>query len=169
MNLRAHARRLIDTLTSKKFYAECPSCAKTFRLRDAGLFYQDDFTPQAKKLYEERLAQLAERRRELREARRRIPSSSEVTAQAVNIGFILERIAPILGQFRFQRNDCRALFDPIDYIIFEGLSSKGIVSRILFTDIKTGAAGLTSRQKEIRTLVEHKKVEWDTYSLGGRQ
>jgi predicted Holliday junction resolvase-like endonuclease len=55
------------------------------------------------------------------------------------------------------------LFDPIDYVIFEGLCQRGIVSRIIFADIKTGSGSLSRRQREIRDLVNSKKVEFDTY------
>jgi len=71
-----------------------------------------------------------------------------------------------MKDFCFDRNDCRSLFDPIDYIIFEGLSKKNSVSKILFAEIKTGKARLNNHQKEIRSLVERKRVEWDTYQKG---
>jgi predicted Holliday junction resolvase-like endonuclease len=38
-----------------------------------------------------------------------------------------------------------------------------MVNKILFVDIKTGKASLTGKQKEIRDLIEDKKVTWDTY------
>lgn len=82
----------------------------------------------------------------------------------MNIGFILERLCPSLRQFRFDRNDCRSLFDPIDYVVFDGLSSRGSVSKIVFMDIKTGRSRLNDTQEEIRSLVERKRVVWDTYS-----
>ena len=37
---------------------------------------------------------------------------------------------------RFDKNDCRCLFDQIDYVIFEGVIKTGSVHRIIFTDIK---------------------------------
>lgn len=87
----------------------------------------------------------------------------KLTARAVNIGFILERIAPAFTHFPFEHNDCRSLFDPIDYVIFEGLNKKGVVNKIIFTDIKTGAARLNPHQKEIKSLIQNKKVEFKTY------
>lgn len=106
------------------------------------------------------LAQQAER---LRRRRGAISLTSEVGAKAVNIGFILERLAPAMKGFRFSRNDCRSLFDPIDYVIFEGLDAKGVVSRIIFADIKTGGSRLNSVQREIKSVVEHGRVEMETY------
>jgi predicted Holliday junction resolvase-like endonuclease len=61
--------------------------------------------------------------------------------------------------------DCRSLFNPIDYIIFDGLS-KGNVEKIVFSDIKTGEySRLTGSQPQIRQLVQKKKVVWDTYLM----
>ena len=163
MNLSKDAREIIRTLEENRFYAECPCCGEPILLRDAGLFYLDDFSPEAEELYKQRLDELKEQDKEFRERRKEIPRGSEVKATAVNIGFILERIAPCMKDFCFEKNDCRSLFDPIDYVIFEGLTRKGAVDKILFVDIKTGNARLTGKQKEIRDLVEGKKVTWDTY------
>ena len=163
MNLKNEAKQIINTLDSGKFYVDCPCCGEPILLRNAGLFYLDDFTPEAEELYRKKIDELKEQEKELRERRRNIPLSSEMKSTAVNIGFILERIAPSMKEFTHDRNDCRSLFDPIDYVIFEGLNKRGIVTKILFVDIKTGKAKLTGRQKEISKLVENKKVLWDTY------
>ena len=72
-------------------------------------------------------------------------------------------VAPALEQFRFEKNDCRSLFDPIDYVIFEGLHKTGKVQKIIFTDIKSGSANLKARQKSIKKLVQEKKLEFKTY------
>jgi predicted Holliday junction resolvase-like endonuclease len=156
-------REIIWTLQQNRFYAECPCCEEPILLKDAGLFYLDDFSSDARKLYQQRPEALKERGKEPRERRKAISRTSEIGARAVNIGFILERIAPSLRDFPFDRNDCRSLLDPFDYIIFEGLSKKGSVNKILFVDIKTGGSRLNTSQREIRSLVERKRVVWDTY------
>lgn len=115
-------------------------------------------------LYQELTSQLKEERKDLRMRRIHLSQRSQTGAQAVNIGFILERICPLLKAFRFDKNDCRSLFDPIDYLIFEGLSDSGKVSRIIFSEIKTGAARLSPKQRQIKNVVENGKVEFDIYS-----
>ena len=163
MNLAKDAREIIRSLEENRFYGECPCCGEPILLRDAGLFYLDDFSPEAEELYKQRLDELKQQAEEIRKRRGEISRGSEVKSTAVNIGYILERIAPCMKDFCFERNDCRSLFDPIDYVIFEGLTRKGAVSKILFVDIKTGNARLTGKQREIRDLVEDKRVTWDTY------
>lgn len=157
------AKEIISTLEDGGFYAECPCCDEPILLRDCNLFYMDDFSEKGQEIYDQYREELRERRNELRERKTHITKSSEVQARATNIGFILERLAPSLSTFRFQCSDCRSLFDPIDYVIFEGLCQKGLVSRIIFADIKTGDGKLSPKQQVIRDLVNRKKVEFDTY------
>jgi len=160
---KKEARKIIGELTRNNFYAECPCCGNPIPLKKAGLFHLDDFTPQAEALYEQKIAELEARRKALREQRKKIKERSETGAKAVNIGFVLERLAPSFKGFPFHRNDCRSLFDPIDCLIFEGLSEKHRVSRLLFVDIKTGRSRLKDVQKDIKECVERKKVELDIY------
>ena len=163
MRERDKAKEMIRTLEKRGFYAECPCCDEPVRLSNCGLFYLDEFGPESKEVFEQMQRDLEDRAAEFKKRRKHVSITSEVGAKAVNIGFIFERLAPSLPSFRFERNDCRSLFDPIDYVIFEGLSKKGAVSRILFSDIKTGKASLQPNQKEIKSAVNSKKVSLLTY------
>ena len=56
------------------------------------------------------------------------------------------------------------MFDPIDYVIFEGLSEKQKVEKIIFMDIKSGKARLSQKQKKIKAAVDNKQVQFKTYN-----
>jgi predicted Holliday junction resolvase-like endonuclease len=158
------AKEIINTLASGNFYCECPcGCGEEIQLKDADLFYLDQFSATGKEAQKAMLEDLKQQRVDLKERELNMTKRPQTTAKAVNIGFILERIAPAFDHFPFEHNDCRSLFDPIDYVIFEGLHKKGVVSKIIFTDIKTGAAKLKNNQKEIKTLIESKKVDFKIY------
>lgn len=158
------AKEIISTLNSGNFYCECPcGCGEEIRLKDADLFYLNNFSESGKVAQQEMLEDLKQQRKELKERAANMTKRPHLTAKAVNIGFILERIAPAFPHFPFQHNDCRSLFDPIDYIIFEGLHKSGIVNKIIFTDIKTGAAKLKNNQKAIKALIESKNVKFQMY------
>ncbi len=76
----------------------------------------------------------------------------------MGIGKIVEKIAPSLPGFPVNSADCRSLFEPIDYIVFRGLSTAGHVEAIYFVDVKSGNARLNTTQKQIRQIVESGKV-----------
>jgi predicted Holliday junction resolvase-like endonuclease len=158
------AKEIINTLTGGNFYCECPcGCGEEIKLKDADLFYLDNFSTSGKEAQMKLLEDLKRQRAELKEREKNMTKRPLLTTKAVNIGFILERIAPAFDHFPFDHNDCRSLFDPIDYVIFEGLKKNGVVSKIIFTDIKTGAAKLNMNQKVIKSLIENKKVNFKNY------
>ena len=163
MSSRKDAREIIDVLNNQNYTAVCPCCDAQIPLGESRLFYLDDFSSEGKALLKEHKADMTDRRKELKKRKDKISKSSRIHAKATNIGFILERLAPGLTSFRFKRNDCRALFDPIDYVIFEGLTTKERVSKLLFVDVKTGESRLSPKQKKIKNLVNDKKVQFDIY------
>jgi len=156
-------KELIEFLQKNDFKAICPSCDEGFKLKEATLFSLDEFAPNALDKLKEIKQMLKDRRAELKALTKNKRARVEVTTTSVNVGFILERLAPALQDFRFEKNDCRSLFDPIDYVIFEGLHKTGKVQKIIFTDIKSGDAKLKNKQKAIKNLVNEKKVEFKTY------
>lgn len=160
---RKHAQEVIETLSRGSFRAECPSCGSAFGLVRAGLFYMDQFTPKARALHERAIDGLREERRDLRELPDQIVEQSDDAAESVNVGCILERLAPALDGFPFHPSECRSLFDPLDYIVFRGLARGNEVEEVALVEIKSGAARLSNRQRAIRDVVESGRVFFDVY------
>ena len=169
MNKNEDAKKIINLLESSDYYADCPCCNEPMLLRDSNLFYLDDFSPEARVVYSKLLTEIGDRKKELHLQKKHIVKSSKSGAEAVNIGLLSERIAPSLKDFPFNRGNWRSLFDPIDYIVFDGLNKTGSVNKISFVEIKTGKARLQNNQKNIKFLVENKKVDFDTYKNKANQ
>lgn len=154
---------LINFLQQNGFKANCPTCGEGIKLKDSSLFSLDNFNAQAKQLLNEKKEELKIQREEISKKKATTQKRVETTTGSVNMGFILERLAPVLEHFPFDKNDCRSLFDPIDYVIFEGLQKTGKVQKIFFVDIKSGKAKLKANQKAIKQMIEQKKVEFKNY------
>ena len=110
---------LIQFLQSNNFKAESPNCNGKMDLSETALFDAENFTPEAKDLLKERKQFNKERQEELKGRSGKMSQKIETTTQSVNIGFILERLAPALKGFRFDKNDCRSLFATVHYIFVE--------------------------------------------------
>jgi len=169
----SRAMRRPDTITQlqadARIYGRCPSCDEDFPLKRALLFYADAPLPDsARKRLEARRADLKARAIALRAGRRSAREGAMQKAIDVNVGKILERVAPVCDGFGSVPRDCRPLFDPIDYVVFNGLSAHGEVKSITFLDVKTGGGALNRRQRQIRAVVEAGKVEWQEYSIEAR-
>lgn len=160
---KSKQQEIIETLREGNFYIECAACTGEVQLKEASLFDNKNFSEEALEVYKEQLEYVKQRKAELKALKEKGTTKSEVGALSTNFGFIMERIAPTLPTFRFKHNDCRSLFDPIDYVIFEGLTESGGVEKIYFVDIKTGAAKLSKKQKEIKNVINDKKVTFKKF------
>jgi len=150
---------IIKSLRSSRLIAECPTCGEEFRLSDAVMFDAfGKFPSLAEQKRREMVKELKERLNTLK--KRKISAlDAEKKAVEIGVGKIFEKIAPAYKSFGVPCTDCRPLFDPIDLIVFRGLTNKK-VKHITFLDIKTGESGLNKHQKMIRDAVYDKKVEF---------
>ena len=83
---------------------------------------------------------------------------------AVTAGKVYEQLVPYLPDFPFNPKDARFLGSPVDFVVFDGLSD-GHITRIVFVEVKTGAAELSSRERRVRDAVQEARVEF--YELRG--
>ncbi len=86
-------------------------------------------------------------KKELREA------LSLVKSKEVKFGKSFEHFIPFINNFPGDREKAVFLGMPLDFIIFDEGSIK-------FVECKTGQSQLSSKQKNIKKLIEDKKVEW---------
>lgn len=78
---------------------------------------------------------------------------------AVTVGKVFEQLVPYLPDFRFNPKDARFLGTPVDFVVFDGLSD-GQVRRVVFVEVKTGGADLSTRERRVRDTVDAGRVEW---------
>src|SRR5262245_4147836 len=78
---------------------------------------------------------------------------------AVTAGKVHEQLVPYLPEFGFNPKDARFLGSPVDLVVFDGLAA-GAVKRVVFLEVKTGAAPLTARERQVREVIESREVAW---------
>jgi predicted Holliday junction resolvase-like endonuclease len=170
------ANALIRQLSNiKGLNVVCPNCNEVITIKQAKLFDINDKYSLAvqkviKKLFEsqkERFEELNNRREEIKARRKEIKNEPETTnrgrtttTDSVNFGQIIEKIVPSIDTFPYNQKDCRQLFDPIDYIVFNGLHNNGNIESVEFIDIKSGKARLKQNQKEIKGVIENSKLRY---------
>jgi len=78
---------------------------------------------------------------------------------AVTAGKVHEQLVPYLPEFGFNPKDARFLGSPVDLVVFDGLAA-GDVRRVVFLEVKTGGAPLTTRERQVREVIEAREVVW---------
>lgn len=154
--------QLITNLKDSNLYAEC-SCGEEFKLSDAILFDgTKPFPAKALGTQSELNTLLETRNGELAKKKKLATEVAERTTTAVNIGKHLERALPTLKGFKWVVPDSKFLSDPIDLLVFNGLSN-GKVDSLSFVEVKSGKAKLNSHQKSIRDAIGDHKVSYEVF------
>ena len=83
-------------------------------------------------------------------------------------GIATEHLAPLI-QKEYNAKDFRHLGDPVDYVVFDGLSDildrkANVIVNIVLLDVKTGNARLNKVQRKIRDAIKEGRVTFEVYN-----
>jgi len=89
-------------------------------------------------------------------------------SRSTMLGHLFERLAPFFQRFDHDPRDVRALMNPIDYIVFDGLTVNRRVDRVVFVEVKCGTSRESQAQKSIAQAVREGRVSVETWQVGKR-
>jgi predicted Holliday junction resolvase-like endonuclease len=101
--------------------------------------------------------------RRMRDIRREAVNQS----RAVTRGQVFEQFAAYFPEFEFSPKDAQFLGKPVDFVVFDGLD-EGELRRIVFVEVKTAGATLSTRERRIRDAIRRGAVEWRELHLAGK-
>lgn len=102
--------------------------------------------------------------RQLLKTVRQIRKDAIARARVGQLGKTLEKIAPMFPGFGHHPYDVRPVFDPVDFVVFDGYF-QGAVTNITFVEFKTGQSRLSKIQDSIRAAIEKKRVRFELRRL----
>lgn len=102
--------------------------------------------------------------KEFLEKEKKIRLESAEKSRSVRLGSVAEKLIPVSGKLDYEPEDMIFLGRPIDYLVFNGMSSDNVDS-IVFLEIKTGSSNLSKRERQIEKCVNDKKIVFKTVRL----
>lgn len=87
-------------------------------------------------------------------------------SRAVLLGALFERLAPFLQRFGHDPRDVRPLFNPLDYVCFDGLTERRRVSKITFVEVKSGTSTVSPTQRSIAEAIAEGRVSSEIWQFG---
>lgn len=82
------------------------------------------------------------------------------------LGKLFERLGPFFQKFGHDPRDMRAIMDPIDYVVFNGLTMNRCVDHITFVEVKAGLGRQSTCQRSIAETVRRGNFEVETWQIG---
>ena len=152
---------LVAAFTEMKcLYGFCPCCGALFRLSEATLFTKAppprtefEKLDAAFHRLERREERFGEREDDVRERAR------QRGRRAANRR--LQRIAPLLGDQPLADKDVKVLFDPVDYLVFRGLS-KERCEALVFVDHPADSKRRERLQSSLQHAIKAGNLDWQT-------
>jgi predicted Holliday junction resolvase-like endonuclease len=100
----------------------------------------------------------------LKDARQQAVQRSRSTL----LGKLFERLAPFLQRFGHDPRDVRPILDPIDYVVFDGLTLNRRVERVTFVEVKAGTSRESPTQRSIADAVNQGRLAMEVWQFGKR-
>lgn len=95
----------------------------------------------------------------------RIRKDAVAKSEAVIRGKVTEHLIPFFPDFPYNPQDARFLGTPVDFIVFDGLSS-GEVKSVIFVEVKSGKIpALSAREKKVRDCIRAGRVLYEMIHL----
>ena len=95
----------------------------------------------------------------------RIRKDAIAKSEAVIRGKVTEHLIPFFPDFPYNPQDARFLGTPVDFIVFDGLSS-GDVKSVIFVEVKSGKTpALSSRERKVRDCIQAGNVRYETIHI----
>ena len=79
-------------------------------------------------------------------------------------GQFSEQLAPYLPDFKYSPTEVRFIGKPVDFIVFKGMDNKDI-NEVIFVEVKSGKANLSTPERRLRDVIKEKKISWDEYRI----
>jgi predicted Holliday junction resolvase-like endonuclease len=99
--------------------------------------------------------------------RARLPEIRRMAAarsRSVLTGQFSEQLAPFLPDFPYSPTEARFLGRPVDFVVFRGLDGRD-PTEIVFVEVKSGNASLSTAERRLREAVESGRVRWEEYRV----
>ncbi len=147
----------------KQLYGICPCCGELFRLSDVDIFTK---TPPPKTVFDD----IENQRRRLEDAREKFEDKKEeIKERATERGRAkaqrkLRKISPFLYDRAVNANDIKVIFDPVEYIVFRGLTDENCTSLEL-VDHPSETKEREIVQCSIQQAIAAGNIEWQTFRI----
>ena len=152
-------KKLISELQSSDLRGVCV-CGHEFALREAAIFDGTAAFPEntleVRNQYDEEYQRILAK---FVKDKKYATEHAKATSKGSNLGQNLEKVLPTMEDFKWKLPDTRFLGNPIDYVVFEGLTD-GNLDSIGFVEVKSGTGRLNPNQRLVKAAIEEKRVSY---------
>lgn len=142
---------------SRHIFSICPECDSVSRLTDLELARRGRYSPDWLDKIEAGIDKAGQDKFALDQRARALKDAARRAAEADLLPRRLREIAPAFAKSGFDPRDVSAILDPVQFVIFEGMSSEDGVRRIVFFS----RAGTGPSFESLREAILGRAYDWN--------
>lgn len=148
----------------QKVLVICPKCGEIHRLGELKLTYRKRVrhTWLDKLRKEENKVKLDDER--LKEEEDKIRKSAREEGRK-QIPKLLKKCVPVIYSHGYNPQDLKTLFDPVDFVIFDGMNLKDRIKQVVFFDGPAYDERRETIQTSVKRVIEKGNYDWYTVRL----
>ena len=149
----------------RKIFGICPCCGEIFRLSDIKISYRKSF---AKDWYEKLRKQeekLGQDQMVIEQTLKEIRKKEIDKVRKQYLPRMLSQVDPLFTPLGYYPQDVKAVFDPLDFVIFDGMNREGDVKRVVFMDENSNDEQIRQVQSSIETAVQKGRYDFQSVRL----
>ena len=147
----------------RQIFGVCDCCGEIFRLSDANIYLKKKPTPDWMDKYEASEYRIDKQEKKIDE------QEAEIREKAREIGRLeakkaAQKVDPIFHPNKFDPDDAKVMFHPVDFLIFNGMKKNEIKNLVLF-DRKVKSKENKALQKSIEKTIYRENYEFITMQV----
>jgi predicted Holliday junction resolvase-like endonuclease len=144
----------------RKILCVCPCCGELVRISDLHL---KDKKPVEKTWlddYEAEDRELAEKEDAFKQQEKALKAEANAKGLLQAQKTFQDAICPSIRKMKFDPRDIKPILNPIDYVVFRGMSENNSISDIIFLTREHQCTTLNGVRCQIKKAIENEKYDW---------
>jgi predicted Holliday junction resolvase-like endonuclease len=151
--------------TQRNIFGVCPYCQTLFRLSDIRISYRRKFAEDWFDKLQSEEEKIEEEQMRLQETLQEIRRRTVERSRKAHLPKMLMQADPVFTPLGYYPQDVKAIFDPLDFVIFDGMNLRGNIKRIVFVDEQTTNSKIRRVQSSIETAIRKDRYEFQSVRL----
>lgn len=144
----------------RKILCICPCCGGIVRVSDLHLKVKKPIEKTWLDTYEAKIIAMNEQEAKFEEKERKIRDLAVEKGRNEAKKIVNKVILPIFRKLKINPFDVKPVLNPIDFIVFNGMTDKDNIKDIIFLSKISKIASMNSIRKQIKTVISKKNYIW---------
>ena len=144
----------------RKILCVCPNCGEIMRLSDLKIRSKGKVESTWLDDYEQRSLKMDKKEEEFSEIENKLREAAVEKGRKEAQIIFNKAINADLKKLKLDPYDIKPILNPVDFLVFKDMNSKGMISDIIFLSKKIENQNINRLRKQVQDVIENQNYEW---------